>query len=53
MVHLASVTHGRTGERLNGIRLVQVHPRTAACYGVADGVMVRMDSPHGSVTGTA
>ncbi|MER7047161.1 molybdopterin-containing oxidoreductase family protein [Streptomyces jumonjinensis] len=54
VVHFAGVTHWtRTGEQLNGVRLVQIHPRTARASGIADGDPVRVESPRGSVTGTA
>ncbi|MFE7135252.1 molybdopterin-dependent oxidoreductase [Streptomyces sp. NPDC057638] len=54
VVHFAGVTHWtRTGKRLNGIRLVQIHPRTARALGIADGDPVRVESPRGAVTGTA
>ncbi|MEU8834905.1 molybdopterin-dependent oxidoreductase [Streptomyces sp900116325] len=54
VVHFAEVTHWtRTGKQLNGIRLVQIHPRTARASGIADGDLIRVESPRGSVTGTA
>ncbi|WP_424537077.1 molybdopterin-containing oxidoreductase family protein [Sphaerisporangium viridialbum] len=54
VVHFASVTHWTpTGERLNGIRLVQIHPSTARALGIADGDSVIVESPRGAVTGTA
>ncbi|WP_391653597.1 molybdopterin-containing oxidoreductase family protein [Streptomyces tamarix] len=54
VVHFAEVTHWtRTGKQLNGIRLIQIHPRTARANGIADGDPVRVESPRGSVTGTA
>ncbi|MFC4531542.1 molybdopterin-containing oxidoreductase family protein [Sphaerisporangium dianthi] len=54
VVHFASVTHwAPTGERLNGIRLVQIHPATARALGIADGDAVVVESPRGAVTGTA
>ncbi|WP_206068098.1 molybdopterin dinucleotide binding domain-containing protein [Nonomuraea composti] len=54
VVHFAGVTHWTyTGEQLNGIRLVQIHPDTAARYGIADGDPVLVESPRGAVTGTA
>jgi anaerobic selenocysteine-containing dehydrogenase len=54
VVHFASVTHWTpTGERLNGIRLVQVHPDTARRYGIAHGDGVVVENDRASVTGTA
>jgi anaerobic selenocysteine-containing dehydrogenase len=54
VVHFASVTHWTpTGEQLNGIRLVQIHPDTARRYGIADRDEVVVASPRGEVTGTA
>jgi anaerobic selenocysteine-containing dehydrogenase len=54
VVHFAGVTHWTsTGEQLNGIRLIQVHPRVAAAAGVKDGDAIVVESPRGAVTGTA
>lgn len=54
VVHFAEVTHWTyTGEQLNGIRLVQIHPRTARRNGIRDGDTVRVESPRGAVSGTA
>lgn len=54
VVHFASVTHWTfTGEQLNGIRLVQIHPDTARRFGVGDRDTVIVESPRGQVTGTA
>jgi anaerobic selenocysteine-containing dehydrogenase len=54
VVHFASVTHWTgTGKQLNGVRLIQVHPRTARRAGVADGDEVVVESPRGAVKGTA
>jgi anaerobic selenocysteine-containing dehydrogenase len=54
VVHFAGVTHWtRTGKQLNGIRLVQIHPRTAAAAGIRDGDAVRVESPRGAIRGTA
>ncbi|MEV6974456.1 molybdopterin-dependent oxidoreductase [Kitasatospora sp. NPDC093806] len=53
VVHFASVTHWtHTGKQLNGVRLIQIHPRAARRAGVADGDTVRVESPRGAVTGT-
>lgn len=54
VVHFASVTHWTpTGEQLNGIRLVQVHPDTARQFGIGDRDTIVVESPRGKVTGTA
>ncbi len=41
------------GKQLNGIRLIQMHPKVAAAAGVKDGDAVVVESPRGGVTGTA
>ncbi|QUX30580.1 molybdopterin-dependent oxidoreductase [Nocardiopsis akebiae] len=54
VVHFASVTQWTpTGKQLNGVRLIQIHPRTAQRNGIAEGEQVRVESPRGAVTGTA
>jgi anaerobic selenocysteine-containing dehydrogenase len=54
VAHFASITHWtRTGEQLNGIRLVQIHPTTARRLHIDDGDTVLVESPRGQVTGTA
>ena len=54
VVHFASVTHWTyTGEQLNGIRLVQIHPDTARRFGISDRDSIIVESPRGQVTGTA
>jgi formate dehydrogenase (coenzyme F420) alpha subunit len=54
VAHFASVTHWTyTGEQLNGIRLVQIHPDTARRAHIANGDTVIVESPRGQVTGTA
>ncbi|TWD12865.1 anaerobic selenocysteine-containing dehydrogenase [Streptomyces sp. T12] len=54
VVHFAEVTHWTpTGKQLNGIRFIQIHPDTARRLGIADRDDVRVESPRGSVTGTA
>jgi formate dehydrogenase (coenzyme F420) alpha subunit len=54
VAHFAGVTHWTyTGEQLNGIRLVQIHPDTARRAGIANGDTVVVESPRGRVTGTA
>ena len=39
-------------QQLNGVRLIQVHPRTAAKAGLENGDAVVVESPRGSVAGT-
>jgi anaerobic selenocysteine-containing dehydrogenase len=54
VVHFAGVTHWtRTGKQLNGVRLIQIHPRAAAAAGIRDGDDVRVESPRGAIRGTA
>jgi anaerobic selenocysteine-containing dehydrogenase len=54
VVHFAGVTQWTwTGKQLNGVRLVQIHPRAARRAGIADGDPVVVESPRGSVRGTA
>jgi anaerobic selenocysteine-containing dehydrogenase len=54
VVHFAGVTQWTpTGKRMNGIRLIQVHPEAAKAAGIADGDEVVVESPRGSVKGTA
>lgn len=54
VVHFAEVTHWtHTGKQLNGVRLIQIHPRTARLSGITDGDEIRVESPRGSVVGTA
>ncbi|MDB5310856.1 MAG: anaerobic dehydrogenase, typically selenocysteine-containing [Gemmataceae bacterium] len=53
VVHFAGVTQWTyTGKQLNGVRLVQVHPKTAAAAGLKTGDPVVVESPRGSVSGT-
>ena len=42
----------QTGKQLNGVRLIQIHPKTAARAKLKDGDEVVVESPRGSVTGT-
>ncbi len=54
VVHFATITHWTpTGQQLNGIRLVQIHPATAAKAGVKNGDAIRVESPRGAITATA
>jgi anaerobic selenocysteine-containing dehydrogenase len=41
-----------TGKQLNGVRLIQVHPKTAARAGLKNGDDVVVESPRGSAAGT-
>ncbi|HLJ97727.1 MAG TPA: molybdopterin dinucleotide binding domain-containing protein [Gemmataceae bacterium] len=38
---------------MNGIRLVQIHPKAAAAAGIKDGDAIVVESPRDAVTGTA
>ena len=54
VVHFAEVTQWTyAGKQLNGVRLVQIHPATAAAAGIADGDAIRVESPLGSIAATA
>jgi anaerobic selenocysteine-containing dehydrogenase len=53
VVHFAGVTQWTyTGKQLNGVRLIQVHPKTASRAGLRNGDGVVVESPRGSVAGT-
>ncbi len=54
VVHFHSMTQWTyTGKQMNGVRLVQIHPRAASRAGVTDGDEVVVESPRGSVRATA
>jgi anaerobic selenocysteine-containing dehydrogenase len=54
VVHFAGMTHWTyTGKQLNGVRLIQLHPQLAMRSGIANGDVVIVESPRGSVRGTA
>lgn len=54
VVHFASLTHWtQTGQQLNGVRLIQIHPDTAHRSGIRNGDVLVVESPRGSITGTA
>jgi anaerobic selenocysteine-containing dehydrogenase len=54
VVHFAGVTQWTwTGKQMNGVRLIQVHPRAAARAGVRNGDTIVVESPRGAVRGTA
>src|SRR5262249_31571098 len=54
VVHFAGVTQWTyTGKQMNGVRLIQIHPKAAAKAGVKNGDAVVVESPRGAVTGTA
>jgi anaerobic selenocysteine-containing dehydrogenase len=54
VVHFAGVTQWTyLGKQKNGIRFIQVHPKTAEKAKVRDGETVVVESPRGSVRGTA
>jgi anaerobic selenocysteine-containing dehydrogenase len=53
VVHFAGVTQWTyTGKQLTGVRLIQVHPKTAARAGLKNDDAVVVESPRGSVRGT-
>ena len=54
VVHFAGVTQWTyLGKQMNGIRLIQIHPHAAAQAGIATGDKVVVESPRGTITGTA
>jgi anaerobic selenocysteine-containing dehydrogenase len=54
VVHFAGVTQWTlVGKQMNEVRLIQIHPDVAKAAGVADGDDVVVESPRGSVRGTA
>jgi anaerobic selenocysteine-containing dehydrogenase len=54
VVHFAGVTQWTyTGKQMNGVRLIQIHPRAAQSAGIKDGDEIIVESPRGAVTGTA
>jgi anaerobic selenocysteine-containing dehydrogenase len=54
VVHFHSVTHWTyTGKQMNGVRLVQIHPKVAQAAGINNGDQIIVESPRGSITGTA
>src|SRR5262249_27367552 len=54
VVHFAGVTQWTyTGKQMNGLRLVQVHPRAADRAGIRNGDSIRVVSARGAVTGVA
>lgn len=54
VVHFHSVTQWTyTGKQMNGIRLIQIHPKTARSSGISNGDKISVESPRGSITGTA
>jgi anaerobic selenocysteine-containing dehydrogenase len=54
VVHFAGVTQWTyIGKQMNGVRLVQIHPKAAEKAGVSHGDKIIVESPRGAVTGTA
>lgn len=54
VVHFHTVTQWTyTGKQMNGIRLVQIHPKVAQRVGIKNGDAIAVESPRGSITGTA
>lgn len=54
VVHFATMTQWTPlGKQLNGVRLVQVHPETAAGAGIKNGDAIKVESPRGTISATA
>lgn len=54
VVHFATITHWTyTGQQMNGVRLIQLHPKTAEAAGIKNGDEIKVESPRGAITGTA
>jgi anaerobic selenocysteine-containing dehydrogenase len=54
VVHFAGITQWTyAGKQMNGIRLIQIHPSAAKAAGISDGDAIVVESPRGTVTGTA
>lgn len=54
VVHFASLTQWTfTGKQMNGLRLIQVHPKAAGAAGIKQGDKIIVESPRGKVQGTA
>ena len=54
VVHFAGVTQWTyLGKQMNGVRLVQIHPKAAERAGIQHGDSITVESPRGSITGTA
>lgn len=54
VVHFSGVTQWTyAGKQLNGVRLVQIHPKAAEKAGVRNGDKISVESPRGAITGTA
>jgi anaerobic selenocysteine-containing dehydrogenase len=54
VVHFAGVTQWTpTGKQMNGVRLIQIHPKAAEKAGIKNNDAVVVESPRGSATGTA
>lgn len=53
VAHFAGVTQWTyTGKQINGVRLIQVHPKAAKSAGLRNGDRVVVESPRGSADGT-
>jgi anaerobic selenocysteine-containing dehydrogenase len=54
VVHFAGVTQWTwTGKQMNGLRLIQVHPRAAARMEIRNGDAIVVESPRGAIKGIA
>jgi anaerobic selenocysteine-containing dehydrogenase len=53
VAHFAGVTQWTyTGKQINGVRLIQIHPKAAAAAGLKNGDPVVVESPRGAAAGT-
>ncbi|WP_315788080.1 molybdopterin-dependent oxidoreductase [Fischerella sp. JS2] len=54
VVHFHSVTHWTyRGKQMNGVRFIQIHPKAAQTVGIKNGDGIIVESPRGSINGTA
>lgn len=54
VVHFHTVTQWTyTGKQMNGVRLVQIHPKVAQKAGIKNGDAIIVESPRGAITATA
>jgi len=54
VVHFHSLTQWTyTEKQMNGIRLIQIHPKTAQAQGINNGDQIKVESPRGTIIGTA
>lgn len=54
VVHFAGITQWTyTGKQMNGVRLIQIHPSAAMKAGIQNGDAIIVESPRGTIGGTA